>query len=276
MIVHVAVPRHTTDPGSAATSSPGLPLYLRGQVPTRVDVDGPAFLVLRQGKAAARYPFNRVARIVASQTVEWSARALASCLQHDIPVVFTDRQGLPAGYLHARLRSPSRLDAALTELMDRPDGLDHYTHWLRAERMHALQDWRRTQAAAGHPVEEDEFRERVRRHVYQADEEPHGIAVEALYKSAIQAYVLQQLHRSGTRTLYWGSGAGALNLAKDLADLLMLRLALELDGLGKAMHGEEAAMLTVLHNFGQKVQNHSHILLSRLHKHTREVLEQWL
>lgn len=276
MIVHVAVPRHTPEPAAADASNHRLPLYLRGQVPTRVDVDGPAFLVRRQGRAAARYPFSRVARIIAGQSVEWSARALASCLQHDIPVVFTDRQGAPAGYLHARLRSPSRLDAILTELMDRPDGLDYYTQWQRAERMHALQDWRRSRAASGQPVEEDEFRERARRHVYQSEEEAHGIAAESLYKSAIQAFVLQQLQRSGTRTLYWGTGARALHLAKDLADLLMLRLALELDGLGSAAHGDEAAMLTVLHNFGRKVQDECNALLSRLHKHIREVLEQWL
>lgn len=273
MIVHVAVPRHTSAP--QAVDSHRLPLYLRGQVPTRVDIDGPAFLVQRQGKAAVRYPFNRVARIVTGQTVEWSARAIASCLRHDIPVVYTDRQGAPVGYLHARLRTPSRLDAVLIELMDRPDGFEHYAHWLRAERMRAILDWRRARAASGHPLGEDEFRERVRRHVYQSAEEAHGIAAEALYKSAIQAYVLQLLQRSGTRPLYWGIGARALHLAKDLAELLMLRLALELDGLGSVAQGDESAMLSVLHNFGQKVQAVGYALLSRLHKHTREVLEQW-
>lgn len=273
MIVHIAVPRHT--PARPDGCAPRLPLYLRGRVPTRVDVDGPAFLVQRQDKSPARYPFARVARIISATSVQWSARALTACMEQDIPIVFTGRGGVVCGYLHAIQRSPSRLDAALTELLDRPDALEHYALWLRAERMRTLQEWRQSREVAGRPVDEDEFRQLLRRHVYHADQALHGMAAESLYTSALSAYVLQQLQRSGARPQYWGPAAQPLRLANDLTALLSLRLALEMHGLGEAAHGDDAVMLTVLHNFGPKVQDHCHGLLARLHKHIREVLERW-
>lgn len=275
MIVHVAPPRHPPQPVRADSLAPRLPLYLRGRKPTWVGVDGPAFLVRRQDKADARYPFSRIARIISGPGVEWSGRALGACLAQDIPVVFLDRDGHPAGYLHAWQRHPSRLDTVLTELLDRPDGFEHYALWLRAERMRTLQDWQRSLSLSGKTIDMAEFSALVHRYVYRTDDSSLGMWAEDLYRGALSAYVLQQLQRCGARPLYWCHDARPLHLANDLASLLLLHLALEMRGFGDRIHGDEAAMLTVLHKLGEKVQTLCGSILGRLHKHIRELLEQW-
>jgi len=278
MIVHAAAPVHArTAPPAAAAGEPGrrLPLYLYGRAATQVGVDGPALLVRRADKAPARYPFSRLARVVSGAGVEWTARALAACIEHDLPIVFLDRAGQPAGYLHAAQTKPSRLDDLLTELLDRPDGLDRYALWLRHERMHVLRAWRAERTAVGADVGEDEYRELVRRHVYREETGPLGLAGEHLYLGAVSAYAIDQIQRAGIRPLYWGLHGQPLRLADDLADLLALDLSLRLRGLGEAARGDDAALLTVLHAYGQGLTERCRCTLGRLHRHLSETLDEW-
>ena len=276
MIVHVAAtPRHDTPPAHGATATPRLPLYLEGRQATRVEVDGPAFLIRYAGQAPRRIPFARIARIVSAATVEWSAAALQAALQNALPVIFLDRQGEPLGYLHATQRRPSTLDALLQELADRPDGQQRYADWLRAERMRLMQAWRTARLQQGHPVDEAQYRERVRRHVHLGERAELELAAGNLYRSALHAYALQQTQRAGARPAYWTHEGKALSLTHDLAELLALELAMRMHGLGAAAHGEDAALLTLLHAYGRDIEAMSRQTLGRLHQHLQEILDRW-
>lgn len=277
MIVHATPPVHIRPATSAATGEPArrLPLYLYGRVATQVGADGPALLVRRAGKAPARYPLNRLSRIISGARVEWSARALSACLDNDLPIVFLDHAGQPAGYLHAAQTKPSRLDDLLMELLDRPDGLGRYTLWLRHERKRVLHAWRSGRAAAGADIGEDEYRELVRRHVYRDEDGPLGLAGEHLYRGALSAYAIDQIQRAGARPIYWGQHGQPLRLADDLAELLALDLSLQLRGLGRAAQGDDAALLTLLHAFGESLAECCRRTLGRLHRHIKETLDEW-
>lgn len=252
-----------------------LPLYLCMPEPVQIDTDGPAFVVKRRDQAPTRYPFSRVARIIAGRNVAWTTGAITACLEQDIPVVFLDRTRTPAGYLQSRQRQPSRLDGAIAELLDRPDGLEYYAQWLRAERMRILTDWRKN-SESGQQLSEDAFRLLIHRHVYQQEDPLLEFATAELIQSAVYAYALQQVQRCGARPLYWGYNARPLHLANDLATLLMLQLYLEMYGLGRSIHGSDAVLLTILHQFLDKLKLQSQIHLGSLHKHVREVLDLWL
>lgn len=277
MIVQTAIPSATRPgaPRSGGETTRRLPLYLYGRVPTHVRLDGPALLVCRAGKADARYPLGRLARVVCGLGVEWTARALAACLEHDLPIVFLDRAGQPAGYLHAAQTKPSRLDEVLEELLDRPDGPTQYAIWLRAERMSVLAAWRRDRAGKGQDIAEGDYRELVRRHVYRCEDAQIGLAGEHIYRSAVYAHALEQVQKAGARPIYWGHHGAPLQLAADLAGILYLGLSLELRGLGSAAHGDDAALLTVLHAYGSTLTQRCNVTLGRLHRRMKEQLEEW-
>ncbi len=275
MSVHTArSATHTTLHNAAANPAPQrLPLYLQGRVPTRVALDGPALRVQRADKADSLYPLARLSRIISSLNVAWHAQALKACIDQRLPIIFVATDGQPAAYLYPAQHAPSRLDALIEELLDRPDGFMHYAQWLRAERMRTLHAWRQACLARGQPIEAPEYGELVRRYVY-LDETPM-LAAGSIYDSALYAYALRQIQDAGAKPLYWGPDAKPLNLVADMAGLFRLVLALELRGLGERWHGDDKAMLTVLHTQGPKLGEHGRAILARLHRRLQQLLEEW-
>jgi len=264
----------TTAARSAAPSQ-RLPLYLYGQSPTQVSANGPALLVRIPQKAPLRYPLSRLARVIAGPRVEWQASALAACQHEGLPIVFLDGAGEPTGYLQPVQGKPSRLDSVIEEMLDRADWPMHYSHWLRAERMERVQDWHRERLAAGKEVIEDDFRELIRQHVYRPESENLALPQASPQAGALTAYTLQTLHQAGVKPRYWGQHGDPLELAADLSHLLGLALHLEMHGLGAGLHGDNAALLRVLHSFGPRINQLLSHLLGSLHRRLKSLLEEW-
>jgi len=259
----------------SAAPTPRLPLYLYGKSPTRVGADGPALLVRSADKAPLRYPFARLARVIAGPRVEWQASALAACRREGLPIVFLDAVGAPTGYLLPVQGKPSRLDAVIEEILDRADWPLHYGNWLRARRMKLLLDWRRARRAAGRDIEEQDLLELIRRHVYRPEAERFAFPQQAVQAGALTAYALQTLHRAGLKPRYWGIDGKPLEVADDLARLLGLAMHLEMHGLGAMLHGNDAALLHVLHSFGARIEGLLAQTLGSLHRRLRTLLEEW-
>ncbi len=266
---------HTSTHATQTAAPSRLPLYLYGKSPTRVEADGPALLVRILHKAPLRYPFARIARVIAGARVEWQAQALAACQQEGMPIVFLDTSGEPSGYLLPAQGKPSRLNSVIEEILARADWPQQYTPWLRAQRMRLLQNWLNARQTAGVEIEREEFRERVRQHVYRPESEPARAPRDHVQTAAISAYVLQTLHRAGLKPRYWGDAGEALELAADLIRLLELALELEKSGLGAAMHGDNTAMLRILHSFANRMNGLLLTLLGSLHRHLKTQLEEW-
>lgn len=252
-----------------------LPLYLYGKKPTRVDADGPALRVSIADTAPLRYPLVRIARIIVGPSVEWQANALQLCQQHGLPIVFLDSAGEPTGYLLPAQSKPSRLDDVIEEMLDRADWPMHYSPWLRAQRMQLLHDWLHARQTDGHTTQHHEYRELVRRHVYQPETEPVSYPHESVQAGAITAHVLQTLHHAGLKPRYWGNNGTALELAQDIGRLLALTLHLEMYGMGSTLHADNATLLRILHSFSQHMIDQLPRLLGNLHRHFKTQLEEW-
>lgn len=252
-----------------------LPLYLYGQNPTSVSADGPALLVQASHKSPLRYPLARLTRVISGPRVEWRASALAACQRERLPIVFLDTAGAPTGYLQPIQGKPSRLDTDIEELLDRADWRVYYTHWQRAERMELLQGWRQSRHAAGNQVDDTEFGELVRQHVYQPESEPALFTRHSPQAGALTAYTLQALQVAGLKPRYWDEQGKPLELARDLTQLTQLALRLEMHGLGNGLHGDNAALLRVLHSFGATIETLLPHLLGSLRRRLKNLLEEW-
>lgn len=257
-----------------STTSVRLPLYLRGRERTTVDAEGPALAVRRTGRAIARYPVARLARVIAGPNVHWTGRALRLCMVYEIPIVLMGTGESPVGYIQPALVHRSGMDGLLRQWVDRPEWSEQLKNWMRAQRMRILKNWRTAQAQAGKPVSEDEFNELVRRHVQHPATEQYPRVPET-YRAALSAFASQKLQEAGIGARYWGHGGDVLDLRAALLELLEIALSLEFSGLGHASQVDEAARLRILHAFGQSLSQTLYHILGNLHQHVRGHLEEW-
>jgi hypothetical protein len=250
------------------------PLYVLAAGRTTVDLDGPAFLVRRQGRADARYPLARVSRVIASTQVEWSTGALAACLENGIPVVITGSGNAPVGYLLPSIQAPSRLGGELEEFIDRPDWKERYADWLRAERMRVFFEWRRRREGVGNPLPQEVLRELKRRYVY-LDDRSERLSLNGLLSAAIRATVAEQLQKAGLSAVYWGFRGEPLHLLEDVSWLIELVLHFEWHGLGEKARFEGAALLRVFHTLARTLSVDCNSVLGHLHHYVKSFLEEW-
>lgn len=260
---------------SPARPAPPLPLYLQGSYATHVEADGPSLIVRTDSRSPARYPLNRIARIIANNKVEWRSSALVQCQQHGIPIVFLDRFGDPTGYLQPALAHPSQLDTVLEEMLDRADWQLFYQSWQQAERMQLVQAWiARWQENGQHP-DTATIRETIHRHVYQADTTWLAFAQGETLAGALTASALTSVHLAGMKPVYWGQDGNPLYLAQDLARYVALAIHLEWQGLGAAMHADKAFLLDAIHSSDTRQSTLAREWLGHLHVYLKRRLEAW-
>jgi hypothetical protein len=264
---------------TAAGAGSRRPLFLGPALRGRVDIDGPALRVRAEGRAEVRFPLERVSRVVASVRLSWSADALRACLESLIPIVMVGADGAPLGsFQPARLR-PSRFEAALAELLDRPDWRDLYGCWLRSARMRVLDDWRRARREEGGAPDEGAYRALVRRYVYRHGAAPAAPSAAhettAFWRAALYALATATTARWGLPPLLWGHGGEAIDLRRDLADLLELRLRLEVREEAEAALKGEATMLFVFHALTDKLDLEAKRAMRSLARRLREALSEW-
>lgn len=263
---------NTPFPGAVKSASPPLPLYLTGRGTRKVERDGPALLVRRVGAASSRYPLARLSRVISAAHVQWEARAIAACLEHNLPIVFLNPAGEPAGYLHAVRLQPSPGDELIHELLDRPDGVERYTLWVRGERGRVMSEWRSRTAWS---VDEGGWRDLLRRYVYLGEDPLRGVAGGGLLRSVLFAQVLERLRKAGLGPLYWGVNGEPVNLTDDITGILVLALGPGLHSLGGRMWGEAAALLTLWHAMVPEIDTRLAALVGRLHRFLQETLDEW-
>lgn len=255
------------------TATPRLPLYLRGREHTTVDAAGPALAVHRTGKSLVRYPIARLSRIISGRNVQWSGRALGLCMQEGIPIVILDDKGSPCGYVQPAVVRRSTLDSLLQQWVDIPHCHADLENWQRTQRMRLVKAWCANRVLSGHDISEKEFRELVRLHVQRI--KTTEIETCSLWGAALAAYVSRKLQEAGVAARYWCHGGDVLDLRSVLRELLEVALTLELSGLGQAAHTDDAALLRIMHTFGQTLNHTITLILGSLHQYIRNQLEEW-
>ena len=114
------------------------PLYLKGVEPLKVSLDGPALKVSQQGAADRRFPLQRVSRVVVSNHVAWSTRALLACADEGITVCFLSRDGTPRARWTGRSSPRSEFLQRWHDFVDRPDWIELFAQWRTAVRRRAV------------------------------------------------------------------------------------------------------------------------------------------
>lgn len=113
------------------------PLYLNGRTGMTVALDEPALRVAAPGRAPTLYPLQRISRVIASGSVEWSTAALLACAERGITVTFLHADGAIHAYLFGESTQRAGLFCRLRDLLDRPDWRERYGDWYRAMESHA-------------------------------------------------------------------------------------------------------------------------------------------
>jgi hypothetical protein len=257
----------------AAVADSRRPLFLGPALRGRVDADGPALRVRAARRAEARFPLDRVSRVIANAHMSWSAEALRACLERAIPIVIMQGDGSPLGSVQpARIRRAG-LAAVLEELLDWPDWPDTYRCWLRAARMRVLADWRHARQLAGTPVDPLVYQELVKKHVYRAGAASPTQGMPQLWRAAVYALAIQTIERYGAPALLRQPGGRAADLRRDLSELLELRLRLEVSQ-EAALKGEPV-MLLAFHAITEKLEFEAGRALRSLARRVHQVLSEW-
>ncbi len=251
------------------------PLVLGPRLAARVAADGPALRVKAAGRAQARFPLDRVSRVVAGSRTDWEAGALRACLGSGIPVVIVGDDGAPLGCLHPARPRASSLAEGLEEMLGRPSGSERYACWLRATRMRVLVDWREMRRAAGDALAPGAFEDLVRIHVYRDDgRSPFGDRT-GLWQGALSSLAAEAVGRFGLDPVYWGTGDETLDLHRDLSRLLELRLRLEIgEGMEQGLDGD-GAILRVFHALSAGLERAAAETIASLARRVRQVLAEW-
>jgi hypothetical protein len=265
-------PQRTGSSAPAAGPVMRRPLFLRPAGGARVDTDGPALRVRAERRADTRFPLERVSRIVAGARVSFSADALRACFEHAIPIVIVNADGTPLGSIQPARPATLPLARALDEFLDWPDWRDIYLCWLRAARMRVLADWRRAREAEGAVVDPRAWQELVKKHLYPAQAAPGKQTMTGLWRGAIYALAADAIQRWGVSGVMWGEGGEALDLRRDLAQLLELRLRLEVREEAEGSLQGEAAMLLVFHALTKKLEAEAARVMRSLARRVKEVL----
>lgn len=114
------------------------PLYLKGAEPLKVSLDGPALKISQEGTADRRFPLRRVSRVIVSNRVAWSTRALLACADEGITVCFLSRDGTPRARWTGRPSPRSEFLQRWHDFVDRPDWRELFALWRAALRRRAL------------------------------------------------------------------------------------------------------------------------------------------
>jgi hypothetical protein len=275
-----SVPASLASARKDAGRLPRRPLFLGARLRARIDADGPGLRVRGEGRAEARFPLDRLSRVVAGARVHWSAEALRACLESAIPVVILREDGSPLGSIQpARLRR-ARLAEALDELLERPDWLDVYRCWLRSARMRVLTDWRRSEPGKA-AADLRGYGGLASLQIHGGCAEPGGSGASsvprmgAFWRGLVYSLATQALLRWGVLNVMWGAGGEPLDLRDDVAELMELRLRLQIsDHAEGALRGERERLL-VFNAVSEKLDLTAACAMRSLARRVKEALCEW-
>jgi len=116
-------------------NSSASPLYLHNGSVTKLDIDAAGRLrIERPAQPERMIPLHHVSRIVCSNSLDISARALMACLEGGVPVAVVDRHGKSVGWCLGKRRKETTLSQLLTHAIDDPQWDPQYQLWLELHR----------------------------------------------------------------------------------------------------------------------------------------------
>lgn len=199
------------------------PLYLMATTPARLDA-GTDFLTLYRCDAPVqRYPLARIGRIVCSQHVDWSSRAMIRCLTAGIPVLWVDGRGHALGCAQTCSPKPSPVATLVETYLELRNWQQRFDNWLARRRLETLSTVAIEAARYGHEIDACHFEEFKRDYVYHGHHPLH-FAEEG--QSLCLALTVERLQREGLQSVHWGYEGVPLELGHALSSLIWAELNL--------------------------------------------------
>lgn len=196
------------------------PLYLHGDPPLRVHLDGPALRVTTKRRAARLYPFRLLSRITVSGHVDWNTAALLACVDHGIPVTFLDRNGeVRAWCLGATVRRLP-LVQQLVLFLDRPDWKAHYQAWRDAMERRSVLNLLHRLGTASPDLRAGRVREQVLRQAHKLAWPDRVTVVESRMNGLLGAHLARLFMQAGIGPDALFLEPSGLNLLSDLQAIL--------------------------------------------------------
>lgn len=206
---------------SLSREPPRKPLYLNPPTPVRVDAQGDSLVVLRDACAQQRYPIERISRIVATATVNWTGRALTLCLRTGVPVVWADGSGDALGNIQPRKLQTGSFAIELETYLSFADWRTRFDNWLLCRRRDTLSASFRRLVPSDQPFDRRRFEKLKHSYVHNGE---HPQEFHPQGETWCHAWVVEALHKEGIRSSYVGNNAQVLDLASHLTDLLWAEL----------------------------------------------------
>ncbi|MEK0085290.1 CRISPR-associated endonuclease Cas1 [Benzoatithermus flavus] len=199
-----------------------IPLYVDGSAaPVRIVLDGPSLRLEQAGISDARWPLQRVTRLVVRGAVAWGDGALAACLGRGIPVSLLDGSGRTVGTcLPARAR-PSDTAQLLDEACAVGRLEEAYGNWRRAAERRAVLDLVRSLGLRPRDLRPASVRRALLAALDRLGAAWPGEMLLARLEALLDAELCRLLLEEGIGARFQSGDAEALvDLRRDLAGLL--------------------------------------------------------
>jgi len=110
--------------------TPAVPLYLQNGSAERMDLDAAKRLrIERKDHPTRLIPLHQVSRIVCSDNLEISTRALMACMQSGVPVAIVDAKGKNLGWCIGTRRRETSMRELLVHALDDIEWDERYQNW---------------------------------------------------------------------------------------------------------------------------------------------------
>lgn len=244
------------------------PLYINGRPGMTVALDGPALAIGAPGRAESLFPLQRISRVIASGSVDWSTTALLACAERGITVTFLDRHGVNRAYLFGDGPRREGLAQRLRDLLDRPDWPERYADWRRAMESRACR------AAALRlglqtPPPPAQLRETLERFKLRYVRPGVRRFINQRLQGLLAGLVAELLTEAGITAEQARGLGGRLPLIDDLVDLLAwdlhLPLARWLEQQAVEERIEDAHLISLFEQRSERLRSIGRSILNRLH-----------
>lgn len=250
---------------------PRKPLYLMTSHNARIDANGAALFFKSDSLPAQTFPLARITRIVCRNHIDWTGRALSTCLAEGIVIVWVDGHGHANGHACAAMQKPDSLSTLFDHYLELKDWPRRLQNWQARRRLAALISAAKRRLENGHPLDATEFATIKHDYIHLGELHPR---FDPQVQAWCHALTLDRLNKIGLADCYYGFDGTRLDLAAVLTDLLWAELNIEAGNLATS-HIPNPTLARIFETWAIDRERHLLDHLGDLHRHMRREVEAW-
>lgn len=193
-------------------------LYIEGGTEALVRLDGPSLIVVKDGTAQRRYPFQRISDVVLLGQVLIGYEALVECVRRGIPVTALNGRGAPMGYFLPWQTRNVRAQELVESFLAEPQWKSRYSDWLNSARQKEILA---VAARLGNGL--TDLRPDAARHAFEDAERRRSRSARQAWKGFLSHVVREAFTRKRLNAPLLGGRRPGLDLIRDFTDVLSWR-----------------------------------------------------